>query len=83
MHLDASFLRRPRHRSVALRSLGYVVVVAAKGGPTFMLAGRGLASGSHTISARAYDNAGPELVRQTTGTVWGRMNWARSVQTVT
>ena len=43
----------------------------------------GLASGSHTISARAYDNAGPELVRQTTGTVWGRMNWARSVQTVT
>jgi hypothetical protein len=58
-------------------------VVAAKGGTTFMVAGRGLASGSHTISARAYDNAGTDLVRQTTGTTWGRMNWARSVQTVT
>ena len=58
-------------------------VVAAKGGPTFTLAGRGLTSGNHTIAAKAYDNAGPELVRQTTGTAYGRMNWARSVQTVT
>jgi hypothetical protein len=58
-------------------------VVAAKGGPTFTLGGRGLSSGSHTIAAKAYDNAGTDLVRQTTGTAYGRMNWARSVQTVT
>jgi hypothetical protein len=58
-------------------------VVAAKGGPTFNVAGRGLTSGTHTISAKAYDNAGTDLVRHVTGTTWGRMNWARSVQTVT
>jgi hypothetical protein len=58
-------------------------VAAAKGGPTFMVAGRGLTSGTHMISAKAYDNANTDLVRQTTGTAYGRMNWARSVQTVT
>jgi hypothetical protein len=58
-------------------------VVAAKGGTTFMVAGRGLGSGMHTVSAKAYDNAGTDLVRQTTGTAYGRMNWARSAQTVT
>jgi hypothetical protein len=57
-------------------------VVAANGGPTFTLAGRGIASGSHMISARAYDNASMDLVRYRTGTTFGRMNWARSVQTV-
>lgn len=57
-------------------------VVAAKGGASFDVAARGLAAGMHTIAARAYDNAGPELVRYTTGTKFGRMNWARSQQTV-
>jgi len=42
----------------------------------------GLASGSHTVSAKAYDNAGDDLVRHVPGTTWGRQNWARSVQTV-
>jgi hypothetical protein len=54
--------------------------VKTNAGPTFMVTG--LASGSHTISAKAYDNAGPDLVRHTTGTTWGRGSWARSVQTV-
>lgn len=57
-------------------------MVAAKGGTTFDLAAQKLASGSHTITAKAYDNAGPELVRYLTGTKYGRMNWARSQQTV-
>jgi IgA Peptidase M64 len=57
-------------------------VAAAKGGARFEVAGRGLSPGTHTITARAYDNAGPELVRATTGTKFGRMNWARSQQTV-
>jgi hypothetical protein len=35
------------------------------------------------ISARAYDNASMDLVKYRTGTTFGRMNWARSVQTVT
>jgi hypothetical protein len=43
----------------------------------------GLAAGSHTISAKAYDNAGQDLVRHVPGTTWGRQNWARSAQTVT
>jgi hypothetical protein len=58
-------------------------VVAANGGVTLDVAARRLTSGSHTISAKAYDNAGQDLVRQTTGTTFGRMNWARSQETVT
>jgi hypothetical protein len=57
-------------------------VVAANGGMSFGLGARGLAAGSHMVSARAYDNAGEELVRYTTGTQYGRMNWAKSQQTV-
>jgi len=58
-------------------------VVATNGGITFDVAGRALSSGPHTIAAKAYDNATTDLVRQVPGTTWGRMNWARSVQTVT
>jgi hypothetical protein len=58
-------------------------VVAADGGQTFDLAARNLPSGKHTITAKAYDNAGMDLVRYTSGTQYGRMNWARSQQTVT
>jgi hypothetical protein len=57
-------------------------VVAANGGTRFDIAAQKLASGSHTVSAKAYDNAGMELVRYVTGTKYGRMNWARSQQTV-
>jgi len=57
-------------------------VVAEKGGADLDVPGLALAKGDHTITARAYDNAGPELVRYTTGTKFGRMNWARSQQTV-
>jgi len=57
-------------------------VVAANGGERFDLSAQQLAAGMHTISARAYDNAGMELVRYKTGTQFGRMNWARSQQTV-
>ena len=58
-------------------------VKLANGGTTFNVASQGLASGSHTIAARAYDNATKDLVLQVPGTVYGRMNWTRSVQTVT
>jgi hypothetical protein len=58
-------------------------LVAADGGTSFDPAARNLASGKHTISAKAYDNAGMDLVRYTSGTQYGRMNWARSQQTVT
>jgi hypothetical protein len=58
-------------------------VVAANGGITLDVAARKLASGSHTVTAKAFDNATQNLVRQTTGTTFGRMNWARSQQTVT
>jgi hypothetical protein len=46
------------------------------------LAAQALPAGSHTIEARAYDNAGEDLVRYKTGTQYGRMNWARSEQKV-
>ena len=38
-------------------------------------ASSGLASGSHTITARAYDNAGMDLVRQVPGTTFYRQYW--------
>jgi len=51
-------------------------VVSAAGGPTYAIAAAGLAPGAHMISARAYDNAGTDLVRQTTGTQYNRQYWA-------
>jgi hypothetical protein len=58
-------------------------VVAAKGGTQFNVAAAGLASGSHEITARAYDNADETLVRyRDGGNSYGRMNWSRSQQTV-
>jgi hypothetical protein len=57
-------------------------VVLPKGGPVVDVTALGLTSGTHEVSARAYDNAGEDLVRYRTGTKWGRMNWARSQQTV-
>ena len=48
-------------------------MTAKNGGPTFAVTG--LASGSHTITARAYDNAGMDLVRQVPGTAFNRQYW--------
>jgi hypothetical protein len=47
--------------------------MVANSGPTFAVTG--LASGSHTITARAYDNAGMDLVRQVPGTTFYRQYW--------
>jgi hypothetical protein len=58
-------------------------MLAADGGPTFDLVAQKLSSGSHTVTAKAYDNAGKDLVRYTSGTQYGRMNWARSQQILT
>jgi hypothetical protein len=58
-------------------------LVRENGGETFDLKAQNLPAGKHTITARAYDTAGDDLVRYTTGTQYGRMNWARSQQTVT
>jgi hypothetical protein len=57
-------------------------VVKENGGEAFDLAAQGLGTGSHMITAKAYDTAGMDLVRYTTGTQYGRMNWARSQQSV-
>jgi hypothetical protein len=59
------------------------MVVLPNGGTTFDVAAAGLMPGSHTIEARAYDNAGEDLVRYRSGGDYGRMNWARSEQTAT
>lgn len=57
-------------------------VVTANGGPVFTVAGK-VPSGSHMVSAKAYDNATMDQVRYRTGTTFGRQNWARATQTVT
>jgi hypothetical protein len=55
----------------------------AQKGPELDIAALRLTAGAHTITARAYDNAGEELVRyRDGGAMYGRMNWARSEQSV-
>ena len=49
--------------------------MVATTGPTFTVSSAGLTSGMHTISARAYDNAGTDLVRQVPGTTFYRQYW--------
>jgi hypothetical protein len=58
-------------------------VVAPNGGVTFDIAGAMLSPGAHTIAARAYDNAGDDLVRHRSGGIYNRQYWSRSEQTVT
>ncbi|WP_165374077.1 MULTISPECIES: M64 family metallopeptidase [Sorangium] len=73
-------------------------VIATDGGPVYNVAAAGLARGTHTIVARAYDNVGEEWVRYRSGECldpppstnpryydpcWGRDNWPRSQETVT
>jgi hypothetical protein len=65
-------------------------VVAERGGGTLQLAAARLSSGVHTITARAYDNASEDLVRNRSGecpgSVEGRYchatGWQNSTQTV-
>jgi hypothetical protein len=50
-------------------------VVAVDGGPSYAVAGANLTPGTHTVTARAYDNAGEDLVRQVPGTTFNRQYW--------
>ena len=61
-------------------------VVTRNGGPTFQ--GSMIPAGTHMVTARAYDNAGMDLVRQVPGTTYNRQYWGagamgRSDKTVT
>jgi hypothetical protein len=64
-------------------------VVAQSGGPVYDVAAANLPPGPHTIVARAYDNAGEDLVRYRSGTCpdmqhcWRRDAWKNSQQSVT
>lgn len=67
-------------------------VIAEDGGPIYDVAAAGLAPGTYTIGARAYDNAGTDLVRYREHTGYNRQYWgpvtesrpmAHSDQTVT
>jgi hypothetical protein len=50
-------------------------LVAADGGPTYNIGAATLAPGTHEVTARAYDNAGTDLVRQVPGTTFNRQFW--------
>jgi hypothetical protein len=50
-------------------------VVAMDGGPSYAIGAANLAPGTHMVTARAYDNAGEELVRQVPGTTFNRQYW--------
>ena len=50
-------------------------VIARNGGPTYAIGSAGLPPGSHMVTARAYDNAGPDLVKQVPGTTFNRQYW--------
>ncbi len=63
-------------------------LVAKNGGAVYNIAASQLPVGSHTVTAKAYDNAGEELVRYRTGKCsgepcWARDSWANSDETVT
>lgn len=50
-------------------------LVAMNGGPSYAVGSAGLSPGMHTVTARAYDNAGMDLVRQVPGTRFNRQYW--------
>ena len=49
--------------------------VVLRNNPTLLLPSGMLAAGTHMVSARAYDNAGMDLVRQVPGTTFYRQYW--------
>lgn len=65
-------------------------LVAERGGPVFDVVGAALTAGTHTITARAYDNATEDLVRNRSSTCPSSVTnrychgtaWSRSEQTV-
>jgi hypothetical protein len=50
-------------------------VVATNGGPSYAIGAANLAPGTHMVKARAYDNAGEDLVRQVPGQTFNRQYW--------
>jgi len=50
-------------------------LTAPNGGRTFAVGAAGLTPGTHTITARAFDNAGADFVRQGPGTTFNRQYW--------
>jgi hypothetical protein len=50
-------------------------VVAMDGGSSYAIGGANLAPGTHMVTARAYDNAGQDLVRQVPGQTFNRQYW--------
>jgi hypothetical protein len=50
-------------------------MVGPNGGPTYAIGAANLSPGMHTVTARAYDNAGMDLVRQVPGTTFNRQYW--------
>ncbi len=50
-------------------------LIATDGGPSYDVAAADLAAGTHTVTARAYDNADTDLVRQVPGTTFNRQYW--------
>ena len=51
------------------------------GGPTYAIGTAGLAAGTHMVTARAYDNAGMDLVRyRTGGNNFNRQYWGAPTQ---
>jgi hypothetical protein len=58
-------------------------VVAMNGGPSYNIGAASLPAGTHMVTATAYDNATMDLVKQRTGTTFGRNNWAKARKTVT
>jgi hypothetical protein len=49
--------------------------MALRNNPTLVIPPGMLTPGTHMISARAYDNAGMDLVRQVPGTTFNRQYW--------
>jgi hypothetical protein len=55
-------------------------MVAMAGGPSYNVGAANLAPGSHMVVARAYDNAGEDLVRQVSGMQYNRQYWGTNAQ---
>jgi hypothetical protein len=56
-------------------------MVAMAGPPSYAIGSAGLSPGTHTVTARAYDNAGMDLVRYRTGAMnYNRQYWGPPTQ---
>jgi hypothetical protein len=50
-------------------------IIAMDGGPSYDLGAAGLGPGTYTVTARAFDDAGEDLVRQVPGDSFNRQYW--------